>query len=345
MTKNKGAGCFTFPAIVLTAIVGSSFIKSFLSISTFSAFLLLLFLVSFIYGRLLYKQHQTSPWKYVIYSALFTAILVGIGYVFNDITTDITTDKKDISEEIYREKILEDGDSIVLLSQHRTWKNNYGDAFEGYFSVREKDYVVSKRRYANHSNTHERFSWGDLYEHLAKTDGPKLDLILHRLLEIKTNHKLNQLEFADVVVTFIQDIPYALVFETACEAPEKYEPSIRDILVKCPDCCIGDIPFGVQNPVGFMGNLKGDCDTRTVIIYTILSHFGYDVAILNSDYYRHSILGLNVPTKGVYKLHQGKRYYVWETTSKYFTLGTLPSNFKNINHWYVMLSNTQQHAN
>ena len=35
--------------------------------------------------------------------------------------------------------------------------------------------------------------------------------------------------------------------------------------------------------------------------FSVLSAFNYDVAILNSDVYRHSILGLNLPQTGQYK--------------------------------------------
>ena len=43
-----------------------------------------------------------------------------------------------------------------------------------------------------------------------------------------------------------------------------------------------------------MTNLKGDCDTRTLLLYTILSHYNYDVAV-SSEFYGHSILGINLP--------------------------------------------------
>ncbi len=342
MSNNKKSSFLSFPSIIFISIVGSSFVKVFLSISTFTAFALLLFVLSFISGRLDLKNHQKKPWRYIIYSLFFIAILFGLQLVFKQL---VFVEKNEsplpiISEKIYHKKIFEKGDSIVLLSQDRQWQNNYGKSFQGNFSVREKDYASSKKEYAKTYQKFNQLPWGDLYQHLATSDTPRLDLILKKLKEIQSSKQLNQLEFADMIVTFIQDIPYSLVFEKACEAPEKYEKSIRDILERCPNCCIGKIPHGVQNPVGFMGNLKGDCDTRTVIIYAILSHFGYDVAILNSNFYRHSILGLHLPAKGSYKIHNGKRYYVWETTNKHFTLGTLPKNFNNIKHWYIMLTNT-----
>ncbi len=340
MTKKEGAGCFTFPAIILISIVCSGLIKAFLPVSIFIAFAIALVVISLLLGKLKNNDNSKSSLRYVIYSAFFLVSLVGLRYLISDLSTPKLATTHTISENIYRQTIFEKGDSIQLLSQKRRWNDNYGNSYKGNFSVRETDYLSSKKEYFSRAKKYYRLPWGDLYQYLATSDTPRLDLILKKLKEIKTKNALNQYEFADMIVTFIQDIPYSFVFQKDCQSADTYEDSIRIILESCPDCCIGNIPHGIQNPVGFMGNLKGDCDTRTVIIYTILSHFGYDVAILNSDYYKHSILGLNIPSKGTYKLHKGKRYYVWETTSKYYTLGTLPNNFSTITHWYIVLTNT-----
>ncbi|WP_024768176.1 hypothetical protein [Aquimarina macrocephali] len=339
MAIKKKLGCFSFPAIILISLVGSSVVQGFFPISLFWAFALLLLLLSWLLGKL--DSHQKSfQWRYMLYSTFVLASLLGLRHVLDAIPVSIENQKSDVSEYIYREKTLEEGDSIMLLRQDRQWTDNYGNTFKGKFSIREKDYFSSKKEYLNTVQKHKKGSWGKLYQYLVTSDTPRLDLILEELTTIKNTNKLNQFEFAEMVVTFIQDIPYSFVFENDCESPEKYEESIRVILEECSDCCIGNIPFGIQNPVGFMGNLKGDCDTRTVIIYAILSHFGYDVAILNSDYYKHSVLGLHIPAKGIYKVQNGKRYYIWETTNKHFTIGTLPKNFDNINHWHIVLTNT-----
>ena len=85
-------------------------------------------------------------------------------------------------------------------------------------------------------------------------------------------------------------------------------------------------------------HLNGDCDSRTLFIYTVLKKFNYDVVILNSDLYAHSIIGLNIPSSGRYKYYNGKRYYTWETTAKGYELGVLPADFSNIDYWYIALT-------
>lgn len=337
MAAKKNLGCFSFPAILLISLVGSGVIQTFIPISLSTAFVLLLLFFSWLLGKLEGAHEKKFYWRYIAYSLLVLILTFGLRYILDSTPISLESQKSNISESIYREKSLENGDSITLLKQDRKWIDNYGNTFHGKFSVRENDYITSKKEYFNKAQKQQ--SWGKLYKYLADSDTPRLDLILKEFTKIKEAKQLNQFEFAEMVVTFIQDIPYSFVFENACQPPSKYEESIKVVLEKCSDCCIGNIPFGIQNPVGFMGNLKGDCDTRTVIIYAILNYFGYDVAILNSDYYKHSILGLHIPAKGVYKIYNGKKYYTWETTNKYFTIGTLPKNFDNINHWYIVLTN------
>ncbi len=344
MKTKKGLGCLSFFSILLISLIGSSFISFFISISVFNVFAILLLLFSWLIGKIDVNANQVASYRYLKYSFIILGILFGFRYSSSIGIVDQNY-SSDISEHIYREKYFEKGDSILLLSQKRKWIDNYGNTFQGNFSVREKDYVSSRKRFYEYTDTSEFIAWNRLYNFLAKSDTPNLDLILKKLFEIKIEHKLDQLAFADMIVSFIQDIPYSFVFNGACESAEKYEESIRVILEKCSDCCIGNIPYGIQNPVAFLGNLKGDCDTRTVIIYSILGYFGYDVAILNSEYYKHSILGLHVPTNGVYKVYSGKRYYVWETTNKYYTIGTLPNTINNMNHWDVILTNTTNHEN
>ncbi len=61
--------------------------------------------------------------------------------------------------------------------------------------------------------------------------------------------------------------------------------------------------------------------------------------IANSDFYRHSILGLNIAATGKQKKHRGKTYTLWETTSKYFKIGTLSPSQDDITHWNIVLTN------
>ena len=229
-------------------------------------------------------------------------------------------------------------DSVRVFKSHRVWQDNFGNDYQASLAVREADYYNLRGLIDDYQPDDQSDFWGGLYDYVETNDRPALDLVMGAFEEIHQSQSLNQMQFAEMVVSCIQDIPYSYVFQDECLEPEFYEDSIRRTLEKCPECCIGDVMFGIQNPVSFMQNLKGDCDTRTVIIYSVLREFGYDVAILNSDFYLHSIVGINLPASGTYKLYQGKKYLLWETTAKYYKAGTLPYNFDDVVHWDVVLT-------
>ncbi len=168
------------------------------------------------------------------------------------------------------------------------------------------------------------YSWGKLYKDLTDHDKSLIEDLASEFYNYQLENKMNRREFAELMITAIQDIPYGLVLTDSCKV-DKIKP------------CIGNIKFGLFAPAEYVSNLHGDCDTRTVILYTLLSRFNYDVAILSSKEYLHSMLGLNIPATGKYKKYKHKKYYFIETTSRGWTVGTLPKKFSNIDNWKIVL--------
>ncbi|MBT8261357.1 MAG: hypothetical protein KJO05_00945 [Bacteroidia bacterium] len=265
-------------------------------------------------------------------------LVAGISFLFSMFEPPVTSTVFEVEESVQKTYRFEDNDSVEVYAANRFWRDNMGNDFNAVLAVRVKDYQKLK----NHINGYRPASrinfWGDLYDYIERTDRPALDIILESFSMIQNEKKLNKMEFAEMVVTCIQDIPYSLVFQEDCLDSTNYEYDIRKLLEDCPECCIGNIMYGIQNPVSFMKNLKGDCDTRTVMIYSILKSFGYDVAILNSEYYRHSILGINLPASGKAKVYKGKKYALWETTAKYYSAGSLPATYSDISYWDIVLT-------
>jgi len=235
--------------------------------------------------------------------------------------------------------IKQDTDSISAYIHERQWRDNYGQKYNVDLAVRTQDVSRLQNQLDGFRPQENTPLWGPLYRFLVQNNQSSLDLIMDAFYQIYESKQLTPDRFADMVVSCIQDIPYALVFQDPCLGPEAYEQWIHDLLIDCPECCIGNQPFGIQSPVAFMQTLKGDCDTRTVMIFSVLSAFNFDVAILNSDVYRHSILGINLPGAGQYKLFRGKKYLAWETTGKFYTMGDLPKSIGNMDFWHVVLTN------
>jgi hypothetical protein len=144
-------------------------------------------------------------------------------------------------------------------------------------------------------------------------------------------------KFAELLVSFVQDIPYAVIVPDDCN-PNLYDDKfIREYLSSENASCNGFQKFGINSPVEFMSNLYGDCDTRTLLLYTMLAHYGYDVALFSSEYYSHSIIGVNLPISGIAYTYENQRYVLWETTAPNIKAGVLPKEISNLKYWRISL--------
>jgi hypothetical protein len=333
-------GCLWVFITIVATVIGFGIIKIASGLEDIPAILVAIILAILVTIKLLGRPSGRMLFRQSLIILVFFFGIKFIGVIFLNIIKAVSIENADFSkEETTTEGILiEDNDTVPIYSSMRTWKDNLGNGFYGSLAVRQRDYFKLQHSTRNYKPSSNQNFWGGLYAYMEKTDAPSLDLVMATFTRINEEKQLNQMEFAEMVVSCIQDIPYSFVFQETCLPAESYEDSIKDILEDCPECCIGDVLYGIQNPISFIKNLKGDCDTRTVLIYSILKHFKYDVAILNSNFYRHSILGLNIPGSGEIKLHKGKKYLLWETTAKYYSAGVLPINFNDIRHWNITLT-------
>lgn len=266
--------------------------------------------------------------KIIFRSAFIVFILLialGLWSVFSDGLDTSKTENDEIAVE-------DPPEYNELVSRVFSWSDYNNRKYSRNFKFKYGDYIKSKE---NKEQMNPFSSWSEIYLNLNKFDSNKLNLIYSTLQKVRDDNNLNRNRFADVIVSLIQSIPYSYTMGNDCNAenlPDKIKKAIR---IGTP--CMSNVKYGILTPIEFFYFKKGDCDSRTVLIYTILKHFGYDVVILNSDLYEHSMIGINLPLYGKYKLINGKKYYFWETTSKGLTAGILPPAFWNINEWSLFL--------
>lgn len=160
---------------------------------------------------------------------------------------------------------------------------------------------------------------------------------------IRKTNALSPNGFASMVVSSIQSLPYYLVLSEPCNPAQIKSAFVSKFLSNCQqDCCVGNVPFGVRAPVAFFRDLKGDCDTRALLLYHLLRKAGYEVAVLISEVYHHAMLGIVLPGEPANRfsmLVSGKRYYFWETTGKGYRPGDLPPGLQNLHYWKIGLIN------
>lgn len=229
-----------------------------------------------------------------------------------------------------------------LITHFLKWNDYAGQSYEGSVSV-------SLAALRNANTSHRQMSRGfyqdigDVYKTMLNYDSTQLYYLYETFDSIKFTNNLDEVAFSQVLVSAIQSLPYFLVVDKSCD--DSYSDAFtRNYLANCKtDCCIGNELFGVRSPAEFLSDLKGDCDTRSLLLYQVFRHYNYDVALLTSNYYRHAVIALAF-SKPVDKPGLGitigdKKYYMWETTSAGLDYGELPSSLNNLSYWDISLLN------
>lgn len=243
-------------------------------------------------------------------------------------------------EEIERKK-TDPQYSDTILAHYRIWNDYEGRKYGAWIEVLKSDYEKAKQHRLNLPiSLSNSYDYNGVVYSLKHFDQSRLNLLYATFDSIRTRNNLNEKQFAEMIVSCIQDIPYTLILDNDCNA-QLYDDAFIQGYIKNGGNCEGYIRYGLYSPVEFSGNLLGDCDTRTLLLYTILSHFNYDVAMLGSDIYRHSLLAINLPYSGISKIIQGKNYVLWETTAPDLRPGEIPLEISNTDNWQVNLLSKQ----
>jgi hypothetical protein len=223
---------------------------------------------------------------------------------------------------------IDSDDSVAMTFHNRNWIEYHGntDFCSGYnvayYDIDEAE--LNRNDIVVESWTDDPDYWRQVYAKLYLDNRDHLQSIQDSLLIIKDQHNLDRDAFATMVVAFVQDIPYEYVLDTECAGTEASP-------------CNGNVTLGLYSPVEFLGRMHGDCDTRTVLLYTLLRNFGYEPLIINSNEYAHSMLALDVASSGDDFEYKGKKYAYWETTNVGWLAGMLPPDMNNKDYWSVAL--------
>lgn len=362
-------GCWEILGIILMVLIGLFYLSVIISFISWQGFLILLALVGFVVGVYYLINYFDRKPKLVkragnIITLLFYAFLVFVfimllSHVFS--TSCKREKSRSVSIENSRNKDKNDNIKIEKIPPKTEFEKDENDnesTSDDYFYRITVNWTDFKKNdyegvYLLSNNVHEKSksnikslqrntsinNISQVYQSVYNNDKKGLKSFYTMLDSVKTANKLNKKQFAELIVSLVQEQQYTIVIDADCSNPSiKSNQAIRELLNHGFEC-ESYHSFGLKTPLEFSKDLKGDCDTRTVLLYTILKHFDYKVAIINSDYYKHSMLGINLPNiNGSYKLHRGIKYYFWETTAKGPRLGLLPREFKNTHYWNVVLN-------
>ena len=225
------------------------------------------------------------------------------------------------------------GGSDSIISHLRIWKDYDQKEYSGYFRIKVSDYRKAGSYRQNLSmNMSSPDEYNKIVSVINKFESKNLNLLFPLFDSIRSSNQLSKQRFAEVITSSVQDIPYSLILDRDCN-PSFYNDAFITQYLKTGGECTGNVKYGLFSPSEFIGSLKGNCDTRTLLLFTILEHYGYDVVMLSSEVYRHSIIGINLPYEGIAKTINGKRYVVWETTLKGMKPGVVSPSQSDMRYW------------
>ena len=236
-------------------------------------------------------------------------------------------------------------DTWDYLTDHAiNWADFISNRYDARYTTSSKQFQQSQRLHAPFANpqTNDALQyWNSVYSEFSTRDNPKLDSLTQVFAQQRDAKKLNPSQTAEMVITFIQEIPYCLIHDGTCAEASKQGGFIQDYHAERKPC-LPNIIAGVQSPYEFIHTLKGDCDTRSLLAYTLLGRLGIPASIWVSDVYGHSVLGVGLgsSTQNA-KTIEGLRHAAVELTAKGFRLGMLSPSHGNMNNWNIALFNNQ----
>lgn len=341
VVKDVGPGC----TIILSSILGILFLVfillSFLpSLPYISIGLIFLMLLNFIQPIL--------KWVFRIIGILFILALVfSLIDLFRNPSTYIPKPRvEDHAEEKLDKDFVIPKDTITkdtffkdsIITRKRIWKDYDGIQYTGQYSMSLNSIIKSsqyKSSFQFPNNISSPYSY--MVHSIKEYDKNNLNGLYKMFDSIQKGNSLNKMKFAEIVVSFVQDIPYYLILDSDCDANLYSDNFIKEYLNSKEARCYGYQKFGINTPLEFIASLKGDCDTRTLLLYTIFDHYSYDVVLMSSEEYGHSILGINLPYNGMSYEYNDSRYVLWETTSPNLRPGIISDKLSNLNYWKISL--------
>ncbi len=225
-----------------------------------------------------------------------------------------------------------------MIGHYRSWVDYAGNHYEGTIWVKRSAWEQAstfKKQLDIIADKEQLYD--EVVFRLKEHDKDKLAGVYQLFDSINAIQRLPRDRFAELIASFVQDIPYALVLPEACNAALYSDNFIRKYLHRADARCDGYEKFGINTPVEFMATLNGDCDTRTLLLYTLLSHYHYDVILLSSEFYNHSLIGINLSYEGIAYTYGTRRYTLWETTAANIRPGLIPTEISNLNYWRISL--------
>ena len=247
------------------------------------------------------------------------------------------------------------GDSLQMSW---SWEDYSGNVFQVQYQIAQKDIERSKNNRVELRESPMVKNSPD-YGMLTDFDAKTLKPLAKSLKQLAKDNQFNERQTAEMVITMVQNIEYTLVHPYSHSDMEKIDKDNGGSFIaeyhgqsehkpwnKTPygGCEEMIDPAGVYSPVEFLCTFRGDCDTRTITVYTLLKLLNIESIVVNGP--GHSMLALPYsPSNPAAPIIQckGQNYYFLETTvfikNEQFIgpqIGDVPQEF-DAKQWFPVL--------
>ncbi|MBN1409656.1 MAG: hypothetical protein JW969_02355 [Spirochaetales bacterium] len=160
--------------------------------------------------------------------------------------------------------------------------------------------------------------WSRFYQEMYNKNYKRVLGMVAYFKQRAKNEKWSAYDLADQVVKCIQTINY--------ERPSN--------VITETDKAANVFDYFTPNEIAWYS--KGDCDTKSLFIVSVLKQLGYDAVMYYSEYYGHAMAGLNINATGTYLKFNNRKYYFIESTYPGWEIGVLPPDFKDVKKWNLI---------
>lgn len=283
-----------------------------------------------VFGGLLRYTVQVG-FSVLSYILLLGMIIGLVSFLFDQPVTRIKARTEGNAQRTTKREIEEGSRTVADTSivNYFRWTDNSRVAHEMEWEVLRSECLrsLNNLKYLARTST-APMEWAVIYDSLRVHDSIPLARLAAAFEALQRKERLPRDRFADAVVTCVQSIPYSLILDTPCPSSGTAEGGSRP--------CKGMMPYGVNPPSSFMGDLAGDCDTRALLLVAVLQRLGFDATMLLSDHYHHAMLGLSMPSRGASLNRNGRTYFFWETTNSGFRLGEIHPDCSDLTQWSIL---------
>lgn len=189
---------------------------------------------------------------------------------------------------------------------HAVWKIPKLYVNDAIWEITKLEMEDIQKRKNKDNNFEPKKYWQNIYHKIYQLNKDRMDNIVETFRKIKDRYKMSDREIILFILAFIQGIDYMV--------PGNY--------------------FGLVPPPLILASSKGDCDSKALLLITILKKLNYDAILFHSIIYKHAMVGVWFYGSGKYIEFRGKKYYFCETTQTGWLLGQLPPDVDDVNNWY-----------